>query len=129
MVSAAAAWATLNASLCLGVLYSTCMRLLVPISVADRPDFTRFLAAPVSRATCSTIGGDVTAAVKLATKDLGPLAPLYWLELAPPTRAGAATVAVAWYCLGLTTIRPTTSRAAMAGTAMRMFFRRLRMSR
>src|SRR4051794_35953149 len=105
------------------------MRELVPISVAVRPDFTRFLGTPVSRETWSTIGGDVTAAVKLVTKDLGPLAPLYWLELAPPRGGGGARVAVAWYCLVLTKISPTTSRAATAGTAMRMFFRRLRMSR
>src|SRR5438270_8506030 len=105
------------------------MRLLVPISVADRPYLTRPFGTSVSRETWSTTGGDVTAAEKLATKALGPLAPLYWLALAPPTRAGAATVAVAWYCFGLTTISPTTKRAAMAGTAMRMFFRRLRMSR
>src|SRR6266550_2532086 len=105
------------------------MRLLVPISVAERPDFTRLFGTSVSRETWSTTGGDVTAAVKLATNAFGPLAPLYWLALAPPTRAGAATVAVAWYCFGWTTIRPTTRRAATAGTAIRMFFCRLRMSR
>src|SRR5436309_15442377 len=101
------------------------MRELVPISLAVRPDFTRLLDTPVSRETWSTIGGDVTAAVKLATKDLGPLAPRYWLELAPPTRAGAATVAVAWYCLGLTTMRPTASRAAIAGAGTGRVVRRL----
>src|SRR3954470_18997483 len=105
------------------------MRLLAPISLAEMPAFTLLLAAPVSRATWSTMGGEVTAASKLETNDFGPLAPLYWLELAPPTRAGAATVAVASNCLGLATMNPTTRRQARGGTATRMFFRRLRMAR
>src|SRR5215210_2816502 len=105
------------------------MRLLLPISVADSPDFTRPLDALVSLATWATIGGEVTAALKLATKAFGPLAPLYWLELAPPTSAGAATVAVAWYSLGLATTNPTTSSAARAGTATKTLRRRLRMAK
>src|SRR5947209_2340748 len=129
MVSDAAAWATGKAFLCLAVLYETSIRLLVPISVADRPDFTWPLATPVSRATCSTTGGEVTAAVKLATKAFGPLAPLYWLALVPPTSAGAATVAVAWYCFGFETMMPTTRRAARTGTATRTFLYRFTMSR
>src|SRR5437764_9432655 len=104
IVSEATARATGSAFLRLAVVYVTSMMLLAPSSVAATPDLMRPRFTWVCASAWRRIGWEVTAALKLATKALRPLAPLYWLALTPPTSAVGATVAVAVYCFGLMTV-------------------------
>ena len=68
MVSDAAALATGPATLRAAELYVTSMTLLLPIWVALRPLLILPLPTPVSLDTLSRMGGEVSAAEKLATK-------------------------------------------------------------